>query len=56
MNKVRKILFWIFVPLFLVLFISSGFADSLYLRIAEYVVDAVLLVLIGMELFGKKKQ
>ena len=55
MNKVIKLLFWIFVPLFLVLFISSGFVNNLYLRIAEYVVDAILLVLIAIELFGKKK-
>ena len=56
MNKVTNVLLWIFVPIFLVLFISSAFVDNLYLRIAEYIVDAILLVLIGIELFSKKKQ
>ncbi len=55
MNKGIKILLWILVPIFLVLFISSAFVDNLYLRIAEYIVDAILLVIIGIELFGKKK-
>lgn len=55
MKKVVKILFWILVPVFIVLFISSAFVQNIYLRVAEYIVDAVLLVLIGIELFGKKK-
>ncbi len=57
MKKWIKILLWIFVPIFIVLFTSSAFIDSQALRIAEYVVDAILLVLIGIELFfGKKGQ
>ena len=57
MHKIIKILLWVFVPIFLVLFISSAFVESQALRIAEYVVDAILLVLIGIELFfGKKGQ
>lgn len=55
MKKVIKILLWIFVPIFLVLFISSAFIESQALRIAEYIVDAILLVLIGIELFSGKK-
>lgn len=55
MKKVVKILFWILVPVFIVLFISSAFVQNVYLRTAEYIVDAILLVLIGIELFGKKK-
>ena len=56
MKKWIKILLWIFVPIFIVLFTSSAFIDSQALRIAEYVVDAILLVLIGIELFGSKKE
>ncbi len=57
MHKIIKSLLWVFVPIFLVLFISSAFVESQALRIAEYVVDAILLVLIGIELFfGKKGQ
>ena len=55
MKKWIKILLWIFVPIFIVLFTSSAFIDSQALRIAEYVVDAILLVLIGIELFSGKK-
>ena len=55
MHKVIKILLWVFVPIFLVLFISSAFVESQALRIAEYIVDAILLVLIGIELFSGKK-
>ncbi len=56
MKKWIKILLWIFVPIFIVLFTSSAFIESQALRIAEYVVDAILLVLIGIELFGSKKE
>jgi hypothetical protein len=56
MKKIRKILFWILVPLFLVLFFASGFYQNPALRIAEYIVDVLLLILIGIELFGKKKE
>lgn len=55
MKKWIKILLWIFVPIFIVLFTSSAFIESQALRIAEYVVDAILLVLIGIELFSGKK-
>lgn len=55
MRKIVKILLWVFVPIFLVLFISSAFVESQALRIAEYIVDAILLVLIGIELFSGKK-
>ena len=55
MKKVVQILFWVLVPLFIVLFISSAFVQNVYLRTAEYIVDAILLVLIGIELLGKKK-
>ena len=56
MNKVVRILIWIFLPIFLVLFISSAFTDLIYLRVAEYIVDAILVVLIGIELFSGKKE
>lgn len=56
MRKIVKILLWVFVPIFIVLFTSSAFIDSQAMRIAEYVVDAILLVLIGIELFGGKKE
>ncbi len=56
MHKVIKILLWVFVPIFLVLFTSSVFIESQALRIAEYIVDAILLVLIGIELFSSKKE
>ena len=56
MHKIIKILLWVFVPIFLVLFISSAFVESQALRIAEYIVDAILLVLIGIELFSSKKE
>ena len=56
MQKIVKILIWIFAPIFLVLFISSAFLESQALRIAEYMVDAILLVLIGIELFSSKKE
>ncbi len=56
MHKMIKILLWVFVPIFLVLFISSAFVESQALRIAEYIVDAILLVLIGIELFSSKKE
>lgn len=56
MHKVIKILLWVFVPIFLVLFTSSAFIESQALRIAEYIVDAILLVLIGIELFSSKKE
>ncbi|MBQ9953754.1 MAG: hypothetical protein IJO92_05455 [Clostridia bacterium] len=56
MHKVIKILLWVFVPIFLVLFTSSAFIESQAVRIAEYIVDAILLVLIGIELFSSKKE
>ncbi len=56
MHKVIKILLWVFVPIFLVLFTSSAFIESQALRIAEYIVDAILLVLIGIELLSSKKE
>lgn len=56
MHKVIKILLWVFVPIFLVLFTSSVFIESQALRIAEYIVDAILLALIGIELFSSKKE
>lgn len=56
MHKIVKILIWIFAPIFLVMFVSSAFVESQALRIAEYVVDAILLVLIGIELFSSKKE
>lgn len=56
MHKIVKILIWIFAPIFLVLFVSSAFVESQALRIAEYIVDAILLVLIGIELFSGKKE
>ena len=56
MHKIIKILLWVFVPIFLVLFTSSAFIESQELRIAEYIVDAILLVLIGIELFSSKKE
>ena len=56
MHKVVKILIWVFAPIFLALFISSAFVESQVLRITEYVVDAILLVLIGIELFSGKKE
>lgn len=56
MQKIVKILIWIFAPIFLVLFISSAFLESQALRIAEYMVDAILLALIGIELFSSKKE
>ena len=56
MHKVIKILRWVFVPIFLVLFTSSAFIESQAVRIAEYIVDAILLVLIGIELFSSKKE
>ncbi len=55
MNKMIKILLWVFVPIFLVLFTSSAFIESQALRIAEYIVDAILLVLVGIELFSGRK-
>ena len=56
MQKIIKILLWVFVPIFLVLFTSSAFIESQAVRIAEYIVDAILLVLIGIELFSSKKE
>ncbi|MBR4086292.1 MAG: hypothetical protein IKK30_00350 [Clostridia bacterium] len=56
MHKIIKILLWVFVPIFLVLFTSSAFIESQAVRIAEYIVDAILLVLIGIELFSSKKE
>lgn len=51
MQRIVKILIWIFLPIFLVLFITDFFVENSVLRTIEYVVDAILLVLIGLELF-----
>ena len=56
MRRIVKILIWVLAPIFLALFISSAFVESQVLRTAEYIVDAILLVLIGIELFSSKKE
>ena len=54
MRKVVRILIAVFAPIFLGLFISSFFISNGTLQTIEYIVDAILLVLIGLELFAFK--
>jgi hypothetical protein len=55
MRKVLRILIAVLLPVFLALFITQFFYTHPILRTVEYCIDAILLVLIGIELFWKKK-
>ena len=55
MKKIRRLIIAILLPVFLGLFITQFFYTHFAIRLAEYIVDAILLVAIGFELFAKKK-